>query len=235
MVSKAYCQETGNLLACVLMDITYLGHSSFKMRGKSVVAITDPFDPKYVGLKYPSGEADIVTVSHDHPDHNQADLIKGAKKVIWGPGEYEIMGVSILGFNSFHDAEQGALRGKNTIFVFEFDGLRLAHLGDLGQSLSDEKISQIGDIDILFVPVGGEFTLGPKEAVQVISQIEPYFVIPMHYKQAGINEANFGKLFPLEPFLAESGLTVERLPKFVVKKEEIVEEQSTKVIVLPPR
>jgi L-ascorbate metabolism protein UlaG (beta-lactamase superfamily) len=214
------------------MEITYLGHSSFKLRGRSATVVTDPFDPKMVGLKYPQVEAEIVTLSHDHNDHNQAGLVKGVKKVISGPGEYEIAGVSILGFGSFHDGKNGELRGKNTIYVIEMDGVRLCHLGDLGHGLSEEKIAQLGDIDILFVPVGGEFTIGPKEAVAIVSGIEPYFVIPMHFQTPGLNPAGFAKLQPVESFLSECGLTVEKMPKLAVKKEEIIEDQSTKVIVL---
>lgn len=217
------------------MEITYLGHSSFRMRGKNAVVVIDPFDPKMVGIKYPSVEADIVTVSHDHGDHNNTSAVKGAKKIISGPGEYEVMGVSILGFPSFHDDKEGKERGKNTLYVYEIDGLRVAHLGDLGHVLSDEKVSQLGDIDVLMIPVGGGFTIGPKEAAAVVSEIEPYFVLPMHYQVPGLSAEISAKLSPLESFLSESGLTVEKLPKFVLRKEEITEDQSPKVIVLEKR
>lgn len=214
------------------MDITYLGHSSFKIRTKSATVVADPFDPKYVGLKYPAVEADIVTVSHNHPDHNRISLVKGAKKVIDGPGEYEIMGVSVLGFASFHDGKKGELRGKNTIYVYEADSLRLAHLGDLGEDLTQEEISGLGSIDVLFVPVGGEYTIGPKEAIRVVGEIDPYFIIPMHYQVPGLNKEGFAKLFGVNDFLSECGLTVETLSKFSVKKEEIIQDQGAKVIVL---
>lgn len=214
------------------MDITYLGHSSFKLRGKSASLVTDPFDPVMVGLRFPAVEADIVTVSHDHKDHSQADLVKGFKKLISGPGEYEVLGVSILGYPSFHDSEGGAKRGKNIIYVFEFDGLRMAHLGDLGQGLSEEKIAQIGDIDVLFIPVGGEVTIGAKEAVNIASEIDPYFIIPMHYQVPGLNKEIFSNLAPVDLFLSECGLSVEKMDKFSIKKEEIIDDQSVKVIVL---
>lgn len=214
------------------MDITYLGHSSFKIRGKTATLITDPFDPKFVGLKYPTQEADIVTISHDHADHNQAGLVKKVKKVVQGPGEYEIMGISIIGVDSFHDDRKGELRGKNTIYVYEIDGLRIAHLGDLGEKLSDEQISQLGNIDILMLPVGGEYTIGPKEAIEVMGEIDSYYVIPMHYQVTGLNPRGFAKLFPVRDFLSECGLPVENLSKFSIKKEDIIENQSTKVIVL---
>lgn len=216
------------------MDITYLGHSSFKLRGKTACVITDPFDPKFVGLKYSSADADIVTISHNHSDHNQSQLVKGVRMVVNGPGEYEISGVSIIGIPSFHDAKKGEERGNNTIYVFEIDGLRIAHLGDLGEVLSDEQISQLGNIDVLMIPVGGEYTIGPKEAVKMVGEVGPYFVIPMHYKVDGLSP-EFSKLEPVETFLSECGLTVERIDKFSLKKEDILEDQSTKVILLPQK
>lgn len=212
------------------MDITFLGHSSFKLKGKTGSVVTDPFDPQMVGLKYSGVEGDIVTVSHDHDDHNQVSLVKGVKKVISGPGEYEILGISILGFPSFHDDKEGSVRGKNTIYVFEIDGLRIAHLGDLGHALSEELVEDLGDIDILMVPVGGEYTIGPNEATNVVSAIEPTIVIPMHYQMPGLKPETFSKLTPVDSFLKEVGLTSENLPKFVVKKEELGEDK--KVVVL---
>ncbi len=222
------------MLNCFAMDITYLGHSSFKLKGKTASVITDPFDPKFVGLKYPSCDAEIVTISHNHNDHNQSQLVKAVRMVINGPGEYEVSGVSIIGIASFHDTKKGEQRGENTIYVFEIDGLRMAHLGDLGEELSDEMISQLGNIDVLMIPVGGEYTIGAKEAVKVIGEVDPYFVIPMHYKVDGLSP-EFSKLEPVETFLSECGLTVERIDKFSLKKEDILEESSTKVILLPQK
>ena len=214
------------------MDITYLGHSSFRIKTKSASVITDPYDSQMVGFKFAGIEGDIVTVSHDHKDHNASDKVSGAKKIVTGPGEYEIMGVSILGYASFHDSKEGSERGKNTIYVFEAEGLRLAHLGDLGHALSDDSIGRLGAIDVLMVPVGGEYTIGPKEASEVVSKIDPYFVIPMHYQLGGLNPENFAKLAPVEAFLKETGMVTENMPKFSIKKEDIGEDQSTKVIVL---
>jgi L-ascorbate metabolism protein UlaG (beta-lactamase superfamily) len=214
------------------MDITYLGHSSFKIKTKTATVITDPFDPQMTGLKFAPTEGEIITVSHAHRDHNSTDKISGVKKVVDGPGEYEISGVSIIGYPSFHDKEQGAKRGKNTIFVIEAEGLRLVHLGDLGHAITEDMINEIGDVDVLMIPVGGEFTIGPKEASEIVSKIEPFFVIPMHYMQEGLNKENFVKLEPVDSFLKESGLPTERLPKFSLKKEDILEDQNTKAIVL---
>lgn len=219
------------MVACLKgMDIIFLGHSSFRIKGKTASIVTDPFDSKMVGLKFSPVEADIVTVSHNHADHSQISLVKNVKKVIQGPGEYEIMGISILGFNSYHDAKEGEERGRNTIYVFEVDGLRIAHLGDLGHELSEGLVEDLGDIDILMIPVGGEFTIGIGKAVSVVQAIEPSIIIPMHYQTSGLNPANFAKLAPVEDFLKEVGLAVENLPKLSLKKEELGEEQ--KVVVL---
>ena len=176
-----------------IMDIVYLGHSSFKIKTKTATVITDPFDPKMVGLKYSGVEGEIVTVSHDHRDHNAVDKVGGVKRVVDGPGEYEISGVSIMGYPSFHDNEKGAKRGKNTIYVYEAEGLRLAHLGDLGHVISEDLVNEMGAIDVLMIPVGGEFTIGPKEAAEIVGKVDPYFVIPMHYKISGMNPETFAE------------------------------------------
>ena len=214
------------------MDITYLGHSSFKIKTKTATVITDPFDPKMVGLKYSGVEGDIVTVSHAHGDHNAADKVAGAKKVFEGPGEYEVMGVSLIGYPSFHDSKKGEERGKNTIFVIEAEGLRIAHLGDLGHVLSDDLVNELGSIDILMIPVGGVFTIGPKDAVEIVGKIDPYFIIPMHYAVPGLNPETFAGIGAVEPFLKEIGMTVENLPKLTLKREDILDDQSNKVVVL---
>ena len=212
------------------MEISYLGHSSFRIRTSQGFVVTDPFDPKMVGLKYSGVEADIVTVSHDHADHNQYLSVKGVKRVVSGPGEYEIAGISIIGIPSFHDDKKGELRGKNTIYIIEAEGLRLCHLGDLGHTLSQEQVEEIGEIDILMVPVGGGFTIGAKEASQVVMDIEPKIVIPMHFSLPGLNPEVFSKLSNVEDFLKELSLPTERLPKLSIKKEELLEE--SKVVVL---
>lgn len=212
------------------MDITYLGHSCFRIRGKEKVVVTDPFDPDMVGLKLPKLTGDIVTISHDHQDHNRADLVTGVKKMINGPGEYEILGVSIIGISSFHDDKKGSLRGKNTIYIIEIDGLRITHLGDLGHTLGDSVLEDIGTIDVLMIPVGGEYTIGPEVAREIVRGIEPVFVIPMHYQTPGLNPKTFASLAKVEEFTGDLGLPVDRLDKLTVRKESLGEEQ--RVIVL---
>ncbi len=212
------------------MDITFLGHASFRLKGRTASLVTDPFDPQMVGLKFPKVSADIVTVSHEHKDHNQVDLVKDVKKAVSGPGEYEINEVSIIGLSSYHDDKKGKLRGKNTIYVIEMDGLRIVHLGDLGHKLSEKVLEQIGDVDILMIPVGAEYTLGPTETAEVVRSIEPKIVIPMHYQRPNLNPETFGKLAPVDSFLAQMGLPSERTNKLSIKAETIGEEQ--KVVIL---
>lgn len=214
------------------MDITYLGHSSFRIKTKTATVVTDPFDTQMVGIKYPQQEADIVTVSHDHADHNASDKVTGVRKVIEGPGEYEVMGVSIIGYKTYHDSKNGEERGKNTIYVFETEKLRVCHLGDLGHSLSEDLINELGDIDVLMVPVGGDYTIDSKLAAEAVNKIEPFFVIPMHYQQEGLKADTFSSLDGVDNFLKETGLTVENMDKLAIKKEDIAEDQSTKVVVL---
>src|SRR3989344_2827745 len=212
------------------MDISYIGHSFFKLKTKTAVVAIDPFDPASVGIKYPPQEADIVAVSHAHSDHNFLDKISGMKKVISGPGEYEIMGVSIIGISTFHDDKKGAERGRNTIYIIEMDELRVVHLGDLGHKLSEDTIEELGVVDVLMVPVGGVYTIGPTDAGEIVRDIEPAIVIPMHYSVPGLNAEAFGELAKVDDFLSEVALTVERADKLSLKKAEIGEDK--KVVVL---
>lgn len=184
------------------MEITYLGHSSFKLKGKVATVVTDPYDEK-VG-KYPKDtQADIVTVSHDHSDHNQTSKLLGTPFVIAGPGEYEVKGVSVIGVHTFHDDQSGAARGINTVYVIEMDELRLVHLGDLGHKLTEENLAEIGSVDIVFIPVGGEYTIDAKIAAEVVKQVDPWIAVPMHYQQEGLEAGTFGKLVGVDAFLKE--------------------------------
>ncbi len=208
------------------MDIFPLGHSSFKIRGKGVTIVTDPYDSDMVGLKFPKNiGADIITVSHDHDDHNAVKFIADSPFVISGPGEYEVKGVHILGVASFHDDQKGSKRGKNTMYHIEIDGVRLAHLGDLGHPLTSADIEQLGEVDILFIPVGGTFTIDAKQAVEVVNGIEPSVVVPMHYARPGLNQKTFAELTPVAAFLKEMGKEGTTLqPKLSITKDKLPEE-----------
>lgn len=212
------------------MDITYFGHSSFKISGKKGTVVTDPFDPEVVGLKFPKVKADLVTISHDHKDHNRADLAGDVKKIINGPGEYEVGGISVIGIGSYHDNKKGTERGKNTIYVIEMDGIRLAHLGDLGHKLTEETVNKLGDIDILMIPVGGAFTINAATAVEVARSIEPNIIIPMHYKMDGMNET-FSELSTADDFVNSIGISKEVMPQLKISQAGINEDEQ-KVIIL---
>jgi len=215
------------------MDIKYFGHSAFFIKGKTTTVVTDPFDPQMVGLKFPKIEADIVTVSHQHQDHNRSDLISGNPLVINIPGEYEKQQVRITGFPVFHDKKLGSERGKNTLFKIEMDNLSVLHCGDLGHILDDELIEEINGVDILLIPVGGFYTIDADEAATIVRKIEPSIVIPMHYNHPKLNQQTFGKLLPVSIFLNKMGIE-EALPvkKLTVKKEELGEEM--KICLLHP-
>lgn len=214
------------------MDISPLGHASFRLRGKLASLVTDPYDSAMVGLKFPKNtEADIVTVSHDHPDHNKVSAVSGTPFVVRGPGEYEIKGVSVIGISTFHDAEEGKVRGKNTAYRIEIDGVRFAHLGDLGHQLTSQQLEIIDGVDVLFVPVGGFYTIDAKVAAAVVSDIEPKIVIPMHYQVPGLKSELFEKLSPVAVFLKEMGKEgITAVPKLTVTKDKLPAEMQVVVL-----
>lgn len=211
------------------MDITYFGHSSFRLKGKDAIVVMDPFADS-IGIKFPKVDADVVTVSHDHADHANSAAVGGNPMVLNGPGEYEVKGVSILGFESYHDADKGNKRGKNTMYVVEIDGVRVAHLGDLGHRLSEKQANEFGEIDVLLIPVGGEYTLDAADAVATAQEIEAKITVPMHYKQPGLDEAQFGMLATAEKFMADLGLPVETADKLSVKQGSLPEDYKAAVL-----
>lgn len=209
------------------MEITYLGHSAFKIKGKEATLITDPYDSSMVGKKFSRVEANIVTVSHSHADHNKTELVGGNPKIVSGPGEYEIRGVSIFGFPSFHDKKKGAERGLNTIYAINAEGITLCHLGDLGEKLSEEQAGEIGSVDILFVPVGGVYTLEPEEAAEVVGVIDPKVVIPMHYKT---QDSKMTELADVSEFVKSIGLEPQKFEKYVISKDKLPEERTLVIL-----
>lgn len=216
------------------MEITYLGHSSFKLSTKYVKIITDPFDPQMVGFPFPKQEADIVTVSHNHSDHNAVEMIEGSPLVLRIPGEYEKKGVRITGFEWYHDKKKGLERGPNILFRIELEGISMLHCGDLGQKFSEDLIEEIGSLDVLFIPVGGVYTIGPDEAEAIISELEPKIVIPMHYRTEKHNENIFKELFSIDEFLKKRGVSgVEPVHKISLKPEDFFEDDK-KIVVMTP-
>lgn len=217
------------------MIITYLGHSCFKLEGKEnqAVLITDPFNADY-GLKVPKMEADILTISHEHKDHSNAEAVKvtdGKPFTINMAGEYEIKGVLIYGIPSYHDNEQGVKRGANIIYRIEMDNISIAHLGDLGHIPSNEIFEKLEGVDVLLIPVGGTYTIGAKEAANIISQIEPRIVVPMHYND---NNLKMDDIDTVEPFLKEMGVSKpESINKLKLTKNDLP-QGTMQVVVMSP-
>jgi len=179
------------------MKIKWLGHASFLLESKSgTKIITDPFEAgSYdgaVGYAPISESADIVTISHDHADHNAIDSVGGAPEVVRGSDDRQIGGIPIHGVSTFHDESKGQDRGRNTIYLMEIDGIRVGHLGDLGHRLSDDEAAALGKIDVLLTPVGGYYTIGPDEAKEVAESLGAKVIIPMHFKTEALG-------FPIQP------------------------------------
>jgi L-ascorbate metabolism protein UlaG (beta-lactamase superfamily) len=199
------------------MEITWLGHSCFRLKGKQATVITDPFSPA-IGYTLGKVTAEIVTVSHPHPGHSYIQGVAGEPRILKSPGEYESAGVLSVGVHTFHDNEKGALRGKNTAFVIDVDDVMICHLGDLGHVLTAEQVAEINGVDILLVPVGGVSTIDAVQAAQIVRQLEPKIVIPMHYKTDAIKR----ELETADRFLKEMGVK-EAIPqpKLAVNKNSL--------------
>ena len=203
-----------------------MGHSCFRIKGSQAAVITDPFPPD-LGYSLGKPDANIVTLSHQHPSHSYVQGIGGEPRTIQGPGEYEISGVLIIGVATFHDAEGGKKRGKNTAYLMEIDGISVCHLGDLGHVLTAEKVEEIGDVDVLLLPVGGASTIDAAMAAEVIRQLEPKAVVPMHYKTPFISR----ELDPVEKFLKEMGMEqIDSRPKLSLSRTNL--PVSTQVFLL---
>ncbi|OGN02822.1 MAG: hypothetical protein A2657_00980 [Candidatus Yanofskybacteria bacterium RIFCSPHIGHO2_01_FULL_44_110b] len=203
------------------MQISWFGHSCFRLEAKEGSILIDPFS-KEIGLKPPKIKDDIVLVTHEHYDHNNVADANSEAFVIRNPGEYEKSGIQIQGIPSWHDNTNGSERGPNTIYVMTAEEITLCHLGDLGQEkLTDQQVEAIGDVDVLMIPVGGNYTIGPKEAVEVISQIGPKIVMAMHYKIPGLTV----EIDSAEKFVKELGLTPEKLDKLKIQKKTLPAEE----------
>ncbi len=210
------------------MEITWYGHSCFRLteRGLATV-ITDPFDSKVAGYSPLKVKADIVTVSHDAPGHNAVSAVKGKSHVLTGPGEYEIGGVFITGVQTNGQAKRAPDEPRNTLYVFDYDGVTVAHLGDLSRVPSQTEIEALGNVHVALVPVGGGGGLSAAKAIEVVSLLEPGIVVPMHY---GTPES-LVKLAPVTKFLKDMGLgDVEPQPSLKIGRGNVPEE--TRVVVL---
>lgn len=211
------------------MKIQWLGHASFLITSNSgIKIITDPYEPndklRYGAINEPS---DIATVSHDHFDHGNVDAVKGNPQVV--KDSTEVKGIRFKGIPSFHDTARGSERGKNTIFCFDVDGVKVCHLGDLGHELTAEQVNAMGAVDVLLLPVGGYFTIDASVASRVAGQVSPRIIIPMHFKNskcnfpiAGVDEFLRGKTDISQPDTSEVEFRAGELPS------------ATQIVVLKP-
>jgi L-ascorbate metabolism protein UlaG (beta-lactamase superfamily) len=212
------------------LDITWHGHSCFRLRGREVAIVTDPYGR---GTRYPPLRltADVVTVSHPHPHHDFVDAVQRGgdrPRRVDGPGEYEIGGVMISGVATYRDKQKGKQHGKNTAYLFGLDDLRICHLGDLGHTLSAEQIEALKDADVLLIPVGGHCTIDAVEAVEVVSQLEPKLVIPMHYGTPGVPSD------PVERFCRELGVAdLSPMPRLSVTRGSLPDETQVVLMAAP--
>ena len=209
------------------MEITWFGLSCFRLSERGLASIvTDPYDHKITGYEPLRLKADIVTVSHDAGGHNNVEAVKGKKHVLTGPGEYEIGGVFITAVQT-NGVKRAADEPRNTLYVFDYDGLTVAHLGDLRRVPSQTEVEALGDVHIALVPVGGGGGLTATKAVEVVSLLEPGIVIPMHYGLPGGNL----KLGPVNKFLKEMGVaSVDPLPSLKISAGGVPDE--TRVVLL---
>jgi L-ascorbate metabolism protein UlaG (beta-lactamase superfamily) len=225
------CERSENTAA---MEISWLGHSCFLLRGKNVTLVTDPFSPQQGPSQGESPRlgkitASIVTVSHNHAGHNNVVGVNGNPRAVRGPGEYEISDVLITGVASYHDDKKGQEYGRNTIYIIHMDDLVICHLGDLGHVLQEEQLEEVADADVLLIPIGGEHTINVTQAAEIISQVEPRIVIPMHYRPGSGDVPG-----PLDKFCREMGAeTLNAQPKLAVTRSSLPAE--TQVVVLTPR
>ena len=213
------------------MEITWYGHSCFRLteRGMATV-VCDPFDHNSIGYGPLKLKADIVTVSHDAPGHNHLDAVKGVSHSITGPGEFEIGGVFITGVQTDGAGKKGKDAARNTLYVFDYDGITVAHLGDMRQVPSQAEVEALGTVNVALVPVGGGNSLNAAKAAEVISLLEPNLVVPMHYATPDLKKM---QLDSLNKFLKEMGLganAVQKQPLLKVNRSQLPEE--THVVVL---
>jgi L-ascorbate metabolism protein UlaG (beta-lactamase superfamily) len=214
------------------MKITWLGHASFLVESDDGTRVVmDPFEAgSYdgaVGYKAIDTEADVVTVSHEHADHNAVDAVGGSPEIVRDTSERTIKGIPIRGVATFHDDSKGQDRGRSNIYVMEVDGVKVGHLGDLGHVLSEEEVNAVGNVDVLLAPVGGYYTIGPEEAKQTAEALGARVIIPMHYKTDALG-------FPIQPvddFLRLMD-TVERVAgsTLEIRKDQLGD--SARVVVL---
>ncbi len=210
------------------MEITWYGHSCFRLTERNIATVvTDPFDSKTAGYEALKLKAEIVTVSHEAPGHNFSDAVKGSTHVLTGPGEFEIGGVFITAVQTDGGGKKSKDKIRNTVYVFDYDGITVAHLGDLQQIPTQSEIELLGTVNVALVPVGGGNSLNAAKAAEVVSMLEPNLVVPMHYSTPDSKI----KLDDLNKFIKEMGLSKPAAqPSLKVSRSSLPAE--THVVVL---
>lgn len=212
-----------------MLQIRWHGHACFEITNDKTL-VTDPHDGKSIGIPVPSIQGDIILVSHDHYDHNSVKTVeKAGSKIVTDVRKRNIDNVEIYGIDAFHDEECGAKRGNNIMFKFTIDDISFCHLGDLGHILDNETVSKIGQVDVLFIPIGGTFTVDDKKAWDVIKKIKPKIVVPMHYKIGGLSLPIAG----IDAFLEQNPYRVLYVGNEIdIEKEDLAEEPEVWVFTL---
>jgi L-ascorbate metabolism protein UlaG (beta-lactamase superfamily) len=211
------------------MIVKWLGHSCFHLKSEEGLSLLlDPFHESDVGYVMPVIESDIVIMSHDHLDHNNVDAAGSDPDVIFDHGHYISMGMDITGIKSYHDAKRGKLRGENTIFCFVLDGIRVCHLGDLGHTLTPSQVKAIGPVDLLFLPVGGRYTIDAAGANKVMKQLHPKVALPMHYRTGALGF----ELDPVDDFL-KGRETVTPQESLQLTKEDLLGKDRVVLLTCP--
>ena len=204
-----------------MLQIRWHGHACFEITN-DITLITDPHDGKSIGIPAPLVSGDVILVSHDHYDHNSIKTVeKEGSKIVTDDRKRNLFDIAIKGFESYHDECCGEKRGNNIIYKFVYEDINFCHLGDLGHDLPEDVAQQIGDIDILFIPVGGTFTIDADQAWKVISKIKPKIIVPMHYKIGGLSLPIAG----IEPFLETNKYKVLKVGNEIdIEKEDFPKE-----------
>jgi len=204
-----------------MLQIRWHGHACFEITNE-VTLVTDPHDGKSIGIPAPSVMGDIILVSHDHYDHNSVKTVeKDGSKIVTDERKRNISNVEIRGIKSFHDECEGAKRGENIMYKFTIDGIKFCHLGDLGHELDEDAVQKIGEVDILFLPIGGTFTIDDRQAWNVINMIKSKIIVPMHYKIGGLSLPIAG----IDPFLEKNKYKIIKVGNEIdIEKEDLPED-----------
>ena len=212
-----------------MLRIRWHGHSCFEITNE-ITLVTDPHDGKSIGIHALDVLGDIILVSHDHYDHNSVESVEKEESIVVKDGRIKtVLGVKIRGVASFHDESAGRKRGENIIYVFTMDNISFCHLGDLGHELDEDAVQQIGDVDVLFIPIGGNFTIDAEKAWNVINGIKPKIVIPMHYKFGGLSLP----IAEIDPFLAKNNFDVLHVGNEIdIEREDLPENPEIWVFTL---